>query len=110
MKSFRDFYAKPFLKAHLRESINNEVNDMSHPEQKFSAGAVSASVWANENTVDGKVIKNQSVTFQKRYKDADGQWKSSSSLMDRDLPNAMVVLAKAYEFMKLRVSDLQPAE
>ncbi len=83
---------------------------MSHPEQKFSAGAVSASVWANENTVDGKVIKNHSVTFQKRYKDTDGQWKSSSSLMDRDLPNAMVVLAKAYEFMKLRVSDMQEAE
>lgn len=77
---------------------------MSQPEQRFSAGGISASVWRNEHQIDGRPVEFRSVTFQKRYKDKDGEWKTSQSLKDRDLPNAMVVLAKAYEYIKLKVS------
>jgi len=78
---------------------------MNQPETRFLAGGVSASVWTNKRTdKDGNPIETQSVTFQKRYKDENGEWKSTASLRDRDLPNAMVVLAKAYEYMKLKIS------
>ena len=78
---------------------------MNQPEQRFSAGGISASVWRNERkNSEGEAIEVRSVTFQKRYKDKDGEWKSTTSMHDRDLPNALVVLAKAYEYLKLKIS------
>lgn len=80
---------------------------MTQPEQKFQAGGISASVWKNEATFDGKQVATHSVTLQKRYKDKSGEWKNSNSLSERDLPNAVVVLTKAYEHLKLRTSSPQ---
>ena len=72
------------------------------PEKKFSAGAVSASVWANAREVDGQSKEIMSVQFQKRYKDPEGNWKTTNSLNERDLPKALVVLGKAFEYLSLK--------
>ena len=77
---------------------------MNQPETRFSAGFVSASIWNNKRVFDGKEVDTKSVTFQKRYKDKDGQWKTSSSLDQRDIADAMVVLGKTYEHLKLKVT------
>lgn len=79
------------------------------PEQKFQAGGISASVWKNENIVNGEPRTMHSVTLQKRYKDKSGEWKTSTSFNDRDLPNAVVVLTKAYEHLKLRTTTPEQA-
>lgn len=70
-----------------------------HPVQKFQAGAVIASVWKNQSKEGGEFF---SVSLDKRYKDASGQWKSSASFKPTDLPKAALLLNKAYEFIVLK--------
>ncbi len=79
---------------------------MSRPEQKFRAGPIEASIWKNEKTVDGVIKEYRTVSFQRRYKDRDGQWKSSTSMQVHDLPRALMVLGKAYETLTLSQMEL----
>jgi len=72
------------------------------PEKTFRAGAVSASVWTNERNVDGLPKQIRSVQFQKRYQDKEGNWQTTTSLNVRDLPQALVVLGKAFEHLSLK--------
>ena len=72
------------------------------PAKKFRAGAVSATVWDKAINKDGQERRMSNVSFQKVYKDKDGSWKTTSSLDLRDIPNAIMVLGKAYEFVALK--------
>ncbi len=74
-----------------------------HPEQTFRAGGISASVWKNTTKEGDKEYRN--VTFERRYLDKDGQWKSTNSMHINDLPKASVVLAKTYEYLVLKEKD-----
>ena len=68
------------------------------PVKKFQAGGVSCAVWENQGNGD-----NQSayltVTIDRRYKDKDGEWQSTSALRQNDVPKGLLVLQKAYDFM-----------
>ncbi|MCK4669892.1 MAG: hypothetical protein KAT43_01720 [Nanoarchaeota archaeon] len=75
---------------------------MTKPEQKFRVGCVSATIWGNETKKDGKIREFKTVSFERNYKDKDGEWQTTSSLNINDLPKAMVVLGKAYEYLTLR--------
>jgi hypothetical protein len=77
---------------------------MAKPVKKFSAGAIQVSVWENEGK-EGKQF--YSVSMDKRYKDKDEQWKSSSSLRSADLPNAVLVLNKAFEYLTLKDDNVK---
>jgi len=72
------------------------------PEQKFRVGSVSATIWNNEAKVDGKIKEFKSVSFDKVYKDRDNEWQKTSTLNVNDLPKAMVVIGKAYEYLSLK--------
>ncbi|RLI97251.1 MAG: hypothetical protein DRO96_01110 [Candidatus Aenigmatarchaeota archaeon] len=72
------------------------------PEKKFSTGEISATVWNNKVERDGKPMQFRTVSFQKRYKDNDGEWRESKSLKPADLPKAVLVLNKAYEYLVLK--------
>jgi len=79
------------------------------PEVKFRAGAISATVWKNQGqNKEGQPTEYRSVSFERGYKDKDGEWKSTKSLRVSDLPRAMVVLNKAYEYLVLK--DNNPEE
>jgi len=69
------------------------------PEKKFRAGAVSATVWKNQSKEGNEF---SSVSFEKGYKDANGEWKSTSHLNVNDLPKALVVIGKAFEHLSLK--------
>ena len=70
------------------------------PEKKFRAGAISATVWQNEGQLrDGKLSSYNTISFERGYKDKEGNWKSTSSLRIADIPKAVVVLNKAYEYL-----------
>ncbi|HII72072.1 TPA: hypothetical protein HA265_04930 [Candidatus Woesearchaeota archaeon] len=70
------------------------------PEKKFRAGAISATIWKNVHEKDGKSFEVRSIQFERAYKDKDSdEWKSTSSLRAMDLPKAVVVLNKAYEYL-----------
>ena len=49
---------------------------MAKPEEKFRCGACEAAIFQNEIERAGKTIKVKKVSFQKRYRKADGDWKS----------------------------------
>lgn len=80
----------------------SDVLGKKHPEQKFRAGAISATIWLNSRVEDGKKISFRTVSFEKNYKDKEGNWQSTNSLRVSDLPKARLVLDKAYEFIVLR--------
>jgi len=67
------------------------------PVAKFRAGQVSSAVWENEIQVKGAAVTVLKATVQRRYKDRDGVWKSSSSFSRNEIPMAIYCLQKAFE-------------
>ena len=50
------------------------------PLAKFRAGQVSCALWENEINVNGNPKTVLKASIQRRYKDSDGNWKSSHCL------------------------------
>ena len=75
------------------------------PEQVIRFGAVSASVFVNEMETDGgkKAVRN--VKLQRRYRNGDGEWKSSTSFTLSDLPVAIAVLERAMNYVARKEGD-----
>jgi len=71
------------------------------PVQKFRAGQVSCALWENEISVNGgsRKIKALKATVERRYKDSDGEWKSSGSFARNEIPLALWCLQKAFDHM-----------
>ena len=68
------------------------------PVAKFTAGQVSAAIWENEVTTKaGKQVTMLKATVERRYRDRDGQWKSSSSFARNEIPLAIYCLRKSFE-------------
>lgn len=72
------------------------------PEKKFSAGGVTATIWANTRQVDGVNKVFRTVSLEKNFKDKDGNWSKSGSLNFNEVPRAVLVLNKAYEYLALK--------
>jgi hypothetical protein len=73
------------------------------PEKKFSTGGLTATVWQNQGkSKSGEEVSFRTVSFQRRYVDKDGDWKSTSTLRINDLPRASLVLQKAYEYLVMK--------
>jgi len=69
------------------------------PVAKFQAGQVSAAIWENEISVNGRQVTVLKATVQRRYKDRDGEWKSSNSMGRNEIPLAIYTLQKCFEYM-----------
>jgi len=70
------------------------------PEKEFKAGAVRATIWRNDHlSSDGKVFNSRKVVIERIYRDANQNFKTTGSLAVNDIPKAIVVLEKAYEFL-----------
>ena len=74
---------------------------MAQPEMRFRCGRCEAAVFENEVERNGAKVKMKKVTFQKRYKSPDGGWKTTYTLDVNELPKAVLVLSKAYEYVVL---------
>ena len=78
------------------------MSENNLPEKKFRAGAISATVWKNQaQNKDKENITYRTVSFERNYKDKNDTWQTTSSLRVNDLPKAMLVLGKAYEYIAL---------
>ena len=78
-------------------------DDSKQPAARLNLHPVHASIWRNQNA-DGAIF--YSATIQRRYKDADGKWKSADSFNEGDLLLAAKVLDLAHtEISKFRASD-----
>ncbi len=80
------------------------MSEKNKPEKKFRAGAVTAAIWKNQ-TEDGK--EYSTVSFERSYKDKEGEWQTTNSLRVNDLPRAAMVLNKAYEFLSVKESGAE---
>ena len=69
------------------------------PIKKFKAGAIQVAIWENETKEGGKY---NTVSFDKRYKDKNSEWKSSGSLQMNDLPKAILALQRAFEYLAFK--------
>ncbi len=78
---------------------------MSSPVKKFSVGGVQVAIWENEGKEGSSYY---TVSFDRRYKDKNDEWKSTTSLKANDLPKAILALQKAYEYLALREPELGP--
>jgi len=81
----------------MNKEINMNEFGKNLPEKRFSAGAVSATIWRNE--VKNSEAEFHTITLQRSYKDKEDNWKHTTSLRTNDLPKAMLVLQKAYEYI-----------
>lgn len=72
------------------------------PIQKFKAGAIDASVWENSKQINGVPVTVYAVTLDRKYKDKNGTWQSTSSLNVNDIPKAIVALEEAYKSLVMK--------
>ena len=70
---------------------------MAGPLKKFRAGQVSAALWENDATVNGRSVRMLKVSVERRYKDKDGKWQSSNSFSRNEIPMAIYCLQKAFD-------------
>lgn len=76
---------------------------MPPPIKRFSAGNMTASVFANEITVGEQRAILKTVTLQRSYRDKEGIWQhTTGGLRANDIPRAVLVLTQAYTYMVAR--------
>ncbi len=79
------------------------MEEKKQPEKKFVAGPVSAAVWVNKTQSGDGVFRT--VTVQRGYKDKNNEWQNTQSLRVNDIPKAVLVLTKAYEYLAMQGED-----
>ncbi len=73
------------------------------PTATVRIGAVKAAIW--ENRKEGERTR-YNVTLSKRYRDAEGQWKTTHSFGRNDL----IVIAKVADQAHSRIVELEQSE
>jgi len=82
------------------------MSETKQPEKKFRAGPIQAAVWDNvAQSEDGQARSYKTITFERSYKDKDGNWKSTHTLRTGDLPRLTLLATKAYEYLSLSEND-----
>ena len=79
---------------------------MSKPKKRFRCGAISASLWVDRKTVEGKPVEYHSISITKSYKDGD-DWKHTNSFSTEDLLKVALVASETYKFIRLNRSDVR---
>lgn len=77
---------------------------MNKPEKRIRCGAISASIWVDRKTVEGRDVEYHSISITKSYKDGD-QWKHTNSFNTEDLPKVALVATEAYKHIRLQFSE-----
>ena len=80
------------------------------PERIIRLGLVNAAIFANvrEATADQDERVLRSVQLQRRYRDADGTWKTSTSFDLAHLPAAIEALRLAFQYLVEREAEGGP--
>jgi len=87
----------------MNTTIKTETISGNMPEKKFSTGSLTATIWENQGkSKEGDEVSFKTVSFQRRYKDKNGEWQSTNTLRVNDLPKASLVLEKAYEYLVMK--------
>lgn len=76
------------------------------PKPAFTvrAGAVKATVWANEVESNGQKFTVHNTDIVRTYKDGE-QWKETNQYRKNDLPKVALVAQKCFEFLTVGKTD-----
>ena len=72
---------------------------MTKPEVSIRAGQMSCAVWKNVAVIKGKKVALLKASVERRYRDSDGNWKSSGSFARNEIPLAIYCMQKALEYI-----------
>lgn len=72
---------------------------MGQHEKTFRQGSCNASIVKSIHVSGERSFTLRKVVFQRHYRDNDGNWKSTHDLRVNDIPKAVIVLNRAYEFL-----------
>jgi len=79
------------------------------PVKEFRAGGIRASIWQDEVAGNNdESFSVFSVRIEKQYKDASGNWQSTTRFKRGDLADLELVVFKAREFVSL--NEREPSE
>jgi hypothetical protein len=85
----------------LNQKSPGSVSQSNRPEKKIRSGAISATIWLNEQETPNGVVTYKTVSFERSYKDKNGQWQTTNRLRSADIPRAVLVLNEAYKHLAL---------
>ncbi|MYC13771.1 MAG: hypothetical protein F4Y39_08600 [Gemmatimonadetes bacterium] len=91
--------APPEIAQAIKQSTITKEKHMPTPEITFRHGLCSASIFEQEFERGEEKFTVRTVSFQRSYLDKDGNWQTTNSLKVNDIPKAVLVLNKAYEFL-----------
>ena len=74
----------------------------NRPEKVFQHGGVKAAIFVNEHDKDGQSFTKKRISVQKVYRDKEGMFKTTTSLEVNDLPKAVLVLQKAFDYLTVK--------
>lgn len=78
-----------------------EQQDVSRrPLKTIRVDDVSASIWARERTVRGKVMVFYSVTCERSYRDANGQWRYTKSFDPESLGSLVEAVQRSSDHLR----------
>ena len=72
---------------------------MAQPDIVFKHGQCCGAIFSKEITRGDRTFQTQSVLFQKRVKNQRGEWETVSHLDVNDIPKAVLVLQKCYDYL-----------
>ena len=72
------------------------------PEKVFQHGGVKAAIFVNEHEKGGESFTRESISVQRVYRDKEGQFKTTTSLHVNDIPKAILVLQKAFDYLTVK--------
>ena len=72
------------------------------PERVFQHGGVKAAIFVNEHEKAGESFTKKSISVQRVYRDKEGAFKTTNNLYVNDLPKAILVLQKAFDYLTVK--------
>jgi len=71
------------------------------PEMRLKAWPITATLWENPSDLGGF----ESIQLTRSYKDNEDNWMSTQSLRESDIPKAIFLLNKIYDYLLVKKDD-----
>ena len=70
------------------------------PEKHIRFGGVRVTIWKDtRKSPNGASFESRTITVDRAYKSAEGEWRNTSSLRENDIPKAIAALCKTYDYI-----------
>lgn len=69
-----------------------EKNQGNRPIRTYKLGALQIAKWQRQTAVDGKLITREWFTYQRSYKDGQGNWQNTQTISREDIPRLQILL------------------